>query len=156
MSVGFGIGWTRRRRRASGNAGMRSGWSLGAGRRLGWSRRWSAALLCGPRPRPVQNVYRAQQSQTGPRGHVPAGTGDDTGEGPDRGSTTGTPRWVKVFGIVAAIRIGLPNARLEGLDQHVRLIVRPAFGFHSARAALALVMLSRDPSPSPCPGRAEH
>jgi len=24
--------------------------------------------------------------------------GDETGEGPVRGSTTGTPRWVKVFG----------------------------------------------------------
>jgi hypothetical protein len=28
-------------------------------------------------------------------------TGDDAGVGPDRGSTAGTPRWVKVFGIVA-------------------------------------------------------
>ena len=28
-------------------------------------------------------------------------TGNDTGVGPDRESTTGTPRWVKVFGIIA-------------------------------------------------------
>jgi hypothetical protein len=28
-------------------------------------------------------------------------TGEDTGVGPDRGSTTGTPRWVKVFGVIA-------------------------------------------------------
>lgn len=28
-------------------------------------------------------------------------TGDDAGGGPDRGSTTSTPRWVKVFGLVA-------------------------------------------------------
>jgi hypothetical protein len=27
----------------------------------------------------------------------------DTGVGPDRGSTTGTPRWVKVFGIIFLI-----------------------------------------------------
>jgi hypothetical protein len=29
----------------------------------------------------------------------------DTGVGPDRGSTSGTPRWVKVFGIVALVVI---------------------------------------------------
>ena len=34
-------------------------------------------------------------------------------------------------GILAAIRLGLTNARLEGLNQRVRLIVRRAFGFHS-------------------------
>ena len=32
-------------------------------------------------------------------------TGDDTGVGPGRGSTTGTPRWVKVFGIIALVLI---------------------------------------------------
>ena len=48
-------------------------------------------------------------------------------------------------GILAAIRLGLSNARLEGLNQRVALIVRRAFGFHSARAALALVMLSAGP-----------
>ncbi len=30
-------------------------------------------------------------------------TGEDTGGEPDRGSTAGTPRWAKVFGIVALI-----------------------------------------------------
>jgi hypothetical protein len=29
----------------------------------------------------------------------------DTGGGPQRGSDTGTPRWVKVFGIIAAVVI---------------------------------------------------
>jgi len=29
------------------------------------------------------------------------GAGDDTGVGPGRESTTGTPRWVKVSGIIA-------------------------------------------------------
>ncbi|MFP5310237.1 MAG: transposase [Actinomycetes bacterium] len=48
-------------------------------------------------------------------------------------------------GILAAIRLGLTNARLEGLNQRVRLILRRAFGFHSAKAALALVMLSAGP-----------
>jgi transposase len=44
-------------------------------------------------------------------------------------------------GILAAIRLGINNARAEGLNNHVRLITRRAYGFHSARAALALVML---------------
>jgi transposase len=48
-------------------------------------------------------------------------------------------------GILAAIRLGLTNARLERLNQRVRLIMRRAFGFHSAKAALALVMLSAGP-----------
>ncbi len=48
-------------------------------------------------------------------------------------------------GILAAIQLGLSNARLEGLNQRVRLIMRRAFGFHSAQAALALVMLSAGP-----------
>ncbi len=30
-------------------------------------------------------------------------TGGDTGVAPDRESTTGTPRWVKVFGIIALV-----------------------------------------------------
>jgi hypothetical protein len=32
-------------------------------------------------------------------------TGDDSREGPDRGSTIGTPRWVKVFGIIFIILV---------------------------------------------------
>ncbi|MGA7270030.1 MAG: ISL3 family transposase [Acidimicrobiia bacterium] len=48
-------------------------------------------------------------------------------------------------GILAAIRLGLTNARLEGLNQRVRLIMRRAFGFHSPQAALALIMLSCGP-----------
>ena len=48
-------------------------------------------------------------------------------------------------GILAAIRLDLSNARLEGLNQRVRHIMRRAFGFHSAKAALALVMLSAGP-----------
>jgi hypothetical protein len=33
----------------------------------------------------------------------PPDIGDNTGVGPDRGSTTGTPRWVKVFGIILIV-----------------------------------------------------
>lgn len=48
-------------------------------------------------------------------------------------------------GILAAIRLNINNARAEGLNNHVRLITRRAYGFHSAQAALALVMLSCGP-----------
>ncbi|MGI8776576.1 MAG: ISL3 family transposase [Acidimicrobiales bacterium] len=48
-------------------------------------------------------------------------------------------------GILAAIRYGLSNGLIEGLNNKVRLIIRRAYGFHSADAALALVMLSCGP-----------
>jgi len=48
-------------------------------------------------------------------------------------------------GILAAIRLGINNARLEALNNKVRLITRRAYGFHSAQAALALVMLACGP-----------
>jgi transposase len=48
-------------------------------------------------------------------------------------------------GILAAIRLGLTNGRVEGLNNRVRLIVRRGFGFHTAGAALALVMLTCGP-----------
>ena len=48
-------------------------------------------------------------------------------------------------GIGATLRLGVNNGRIEGLNNRVRLIVRRAFGFHSAEAALALVMLSCGP-----------
>ena len=48
-------------------------------------------------------------------------------------------------GILAAIRLGINNARIEGLNNQVRLIVRRAFRFHSAQAARALVMLACGP-----------
>jgi transposase len=47
--------------------------------------------------------------------------------------------------ILAAIRLKINNARAEGLNNHVRLITRRAYGFHSPKAALALVMLSCGP-----------
>ncbi len=48
-------------------------------------------------------------------------------------------------GILAAIRLGLNNARHEALNNKVRLITRRAYGFHSAGAALALVHLCCGP-----------
>jgi transposase len=48
-------------------------------------------------------------------------------------------------GILAAIRLGITNARVEGLNNRVRLITRRGFGFHSATAVAALVMLSCGP-----------
>ena len=44
-------------------------------------------------------------------------------------------------GILAAIRLGLSNGRLEGLNSKVRLISHRSFGFHSAAALIALVYL---------------
>jgi hypothetical protein len=38
---------------------------------------------------------------------APPHTGDDTGIGPDRESSTGTPRWVKVFGVIAFVVVVL-------------------------------------------------
>lgn len=48
-------------------------------------------------------------------------------------------------GILAAVRLGITNARNEALNNKVRLITRRAYGFHSADAALALVMLTCGP-----------
>jgi transposase len=48
-------------------------------------------------------------------------------------------------GILAARRLGLSNARAEALNNKVKLIVRRAYGFHSARAALALIRLACGP-----------
>ena len=45
-------------------------------------------------------------------------------------------------GILAARRLKLSNARAEALNNKVKLIVRRAYGFHSAKAALALVHLT--------------
>ena len=48
-------------------------------------------------------------------------------------------------GILCAIRLGINNACHEGLNRRVRLIINRAYGFHSAKAALALVMLTLGP-----------
>lgn len=48
-------------------------------------------------------------------------------------------------GILAAVRLGINNAQHEGLNRRVRLIVNRAYGFHSAKAALGLIMLTLGP-----------
>jgi transposase len=48
--------------------------------------------------------------------------------------------------ILAARRLKLSNARAEALNNKVKLIVRRAYGFHSARAALALIHLTCGPA----------
>lgn len=48
-------------------------------------------------------------------------------------------------GILAAVRLGINNARHEGLNRRVRLIINRAYGFHSANAALALIMITLGP-----------
>ncbi len=48
-------------------------------------------------------------------------------------------------GILAAVRLGVNNARHEGLNRRVRLLINRAYGFHSAKAALALIMITVGP-----------
>ena len=48
-------------------------------------------------------------------------------------------------GILAAVRLGINNAQHEGLNRRVRLIVNRAYGLHSAKAALALIMVTLGP-----------
>lgn len=47
--------------------------------------------------------------------------------------------------ILNAVEHGISNGRVEGLNTKVRLLVRRAYGFHSADAALALIMLAAGP-----------
>jgi len=44
-------------------------------------------------------------------------------------------------GVLAAIRLGLSNGRLEGLNNKVGVIKRRAYGFHSAAALIAMIYL---------------
>jgi transposase len=44
-------------------------------------------------------------------------------------------------GVIAAVRLGLSNGRMEGLNSKVRLISHRSFGFHSAAPLIALVYL---------------
>ena len=44
-------------------------------------------------------------------------------------------------GVLAAVELGLSNARLEALNSKVRLISHRAYGFHSADALIAMIYL---------------
>ncbi len=56
-------------------------------------------------------------------------------------------------GIIAALTHGLSNGRVEVVNTRVRLLTRIAYGFHSARALIALVMRSLGGYCPPLPGR---
>lgn len=57
----------------------------------------------------------------------------------------GTTIRTHLTGIHAVVERGLANGRHEGLNNKVRLIIRRAYGFHTAENALALVMLTCGP-----------
>ena len=44
-------------------------------------------------------------------------------------------------GVVAYVKWNLTNGRVEGLNNKVRVLARRSYGFHSAEAALAMIML---------------
>ena len=44
-------------------------------------------------------------------------------------------------GVLAALKLGLSNGRLEALNSKVRLISHRAYGFHSANALIAMIYL---------------
>jgi transposase len=44
-------------------------------------------------------------------------------------------------GVLAALKLGLSNARLEALNSKVRLLSHRAYGFHSANALIAMIYL---------------
>jgi transposase len=48
-------------------------------------------------------------------------------------------------GIAAAVDLELSNGRLEGLNNKIRAMINRAYGFHTAEAALALIMLACGP-----------
>jgi transposase len=58
--------------------------------------------------------------------------------------------------IFNAVEDGISNGRVEGLNTKVRLIVRRAYGFHSADAALALVMPGAGPIDLKLPHEHSH
>ena len=56
--------------------------------------------------------------------------------------------------IEATLRLGLTNARIEAVNTTLRLLVRRAYGFHSAAAMIALAMLVCGGLRPALPGRA--
>ena len=59
-------------------------------------------------------------------------------------------------GIDAAINRGMSNGRHEGLNNKIRLLINRAYGFHSANAALALIMLACGPVNLDLPYHTDH
>ena len=58
--------------------------------------------------------------------------------------------------ILNAVEPGISNGRVDGLNTKVRLLIRRAYGFHSADAALALSCSPPSRSNSGCPRKAGH
>jgi len=56
-------------------------------------------------------------------------------------------------GIEATLAHGLSNARVEAINTRIRLLTRVAFGFHSAKALIALAMLGLGGLCPALPGR---
>jgi len=103
-------------------------------------------------------VARAYELKEALRGiFAPGLTVDDVGElltrFCSRASRSRMPAFLRLAktirrhrdGILAAVCLGVTNARSEALNNKVRLVTRRAYGFHSAHAALALVMLACGP-----------
>jgi len=73
-------------------------------RRPDWISTHCIVKLCGLRPlTTTPDEEEMHMADLPPNPETGDNTGDGTGVGPDRGSITGTPRWVKVFGIIALI-----------------------------------------------------
>lgn len=58
-------------------------------------------------PREDYARARAAERRSAPDARTYPDTGDETGAGPDSGSAAGTPRWIKVVGIVIAVLVVL-------------------------------------------------
>jgi transposase len=100
-------------------------------RLLETQRRQRLALPRRPRARQSHRCRVAARRAAG------AQSGNDPGDdGPAEPAPALAPD-----GILAAIRLGLSNGRLEGLNSKIRLISHRSFGFHSADALIALVYL---------------
>lgn len=54
-------------------------------------------------------------------------------------------------GVLAAIRLGVSNGRLEGINNKIGVIKRRAYGFHSAAALISMVFLCCTHLPIPLP-----
>ena len=55
--------------------------------------------------------------------------------------------------IAVTLEVGLTNAALEAANTKIRLLIRRAYGFHSAEATIALVLLTLGRLRPALPGR---
>lgn len=57
--------------------------------------------------------------------------------------------------ILASIQHGLSNGRIESVNTKIRLMTRVAFGYHSAKALIAMAMLTHSGLNPKLPGRGQ-